>query len=320
MLKNILELIAEHTGLNPNVPDQRALMIKNVNISAERLNRSTDLENVLVEEDFNFAVDSQIVAFPPRVAKIRKMRYITSRLPITVGDQRVRFHTSGDTESWMLRHTFLRESPLMQDLQDECKLIFEIPAPETYPITYTAIGGNSDANHVVETVVLPTGSTRIETLNVFSGVKRLFKANPLRYDTTLLDIHGNILSVIPNNFKEVKCQHMRILDRPMAEVGQSDSTGIEVLYKQAYAHMSDDYDSFICGDIYDEAIVWEYIKAFGPQDIKAEAVAFQAKCLMDIGRDADKGKDKRFDAAENPYYKIQAGIKQGAYRNRRRYF
>ena len=52
MLKNILELIAEHTGLNPNVPDQRALMIKNVNISAERLNRSTDLENVLVEEDF----------------------------------------------------------------------------------------------------------------------------------------------------------------------------------------------------------------------------------------------------------------------------
>lgn len=306
MLKNILELIAEHTGLNPNEPDQRALMVKNVNISAERLNRSTDLENVLVEEDFNIGIDTQVVAFPPRVANVRKMRYITSRAAITVGDQRVRYHQSGDVESWTLRHNFVKQSPLIQDLSDECKLIFSIPSPETHDVTFTIIGENDISNHIVENIILPTGSIQIETLNVFSNVKRLFKNGPMKYDTELLGINGEVYSVIPNNFKEVKCQHIRIHDRQQNQPSESDSSAIEVLYKQAYAYMHDDYDSFICGDQYDEAIVWEYIKAFGPADIKNDAIGMQAKSLLDIGRNEDKGKDKKFDAAPNPFFQIHS--------------
>jgi hypothetical protein len=74
--------------------------------------------------------------------------------------------------------------------------------------------------------------------------------------------------------------------------------------------MVNDNDSFICGDLYDEAIYWEYAKthyanAKDPDGMKTSTVMVN-QLITDIARDNEQGLKKTYDAAPNRYLKIHS--------------
>lgn len=317
MLKRILNLIAENTGLNPNDPNQRAHMVEHVNLSAKCLHDSTDLENSHETEDFNVSVGTALVAFPPRVGEVRKIRYVQTAEKVVLGGPASRFNESGYNDANYLTIVSQTKRALERDIDVEGKLTFTLPIAQANDVSFTIVGKNSKASQVVETLVIPAGQLTLDTTNVFSYVTNLLRSGLVTVDCIITDLNNMELAIFPNNVIELEHQVVRVAEYVTSFGTNVSERAVEVYYKKALTSMEKDYDTFVCGDLYDEALAWNYIKSFGPTDLRQLARESESKILADIGRDKNKGQLNKVDVAPNKYYSIQQRIRRYSFRRRR---
>ena len=318
MLKNIIALIEEETGFNASEPTQRAHIIKHVNLAASRLHESTDLEGSCRADDFNLSVGTSLVSFPPHVGQVRKMRYSQSRLNVEIADERGRFHQSGFNDAWDLAVMSVEYKPLARDIEGVGKLKFVHPDVEDHDVRFVIIGSNDKVGQISEVVTLTAGQTSAQSKNVYGEVVRLLREDQVNYDTQILDLNDTELATFPANFIDLKHNVVRIGEIITATTTGLESRAVEVYYKKALTYMYNDYDCFVCDSTrYDECLAWEYIKCYGPSDKYDRALANLSKLLTDIGRNEDKGKARRVDAAPNHLNSVLTSNRRGYYKRTR---
>lgn len=310
MLKDILDQVAAEIGLQMTNASSRAFAVEMVNKAAKRLYDSADLKNSLVEEIFNINVGTNVVTLPQRVGMARKMRYVNGSRPIENADPIMRYHESGANDVWPLQFRELPPTPLIQDYTNASKLTFSIPLVSTKSVTVYVQGYNENTSNVLETVTIPVGQLSASTARNYEGIRRIVASGNEEYDITVTDVAGVVLSIIPNNVKEMLYKRLQVLEH-FAAPGDLLGGGqaIELLYKLALPRMEQDYDSFICGDLYDEAIAWEYIVGHHTKRTNVDGVesarAMVLKLVKNIADNVEKGKLKKFDAAPNKFLRIQ---------------
>jgi hypothetical protein len=312
MLKDILNLLARD-GVNVNDEASKAHAVIGVNNGCKRMYTKRDLEGSVNEELFQVSVTSNQVALPPNVGIVRKIRpYGTYGDPANLSLMQSYYQTSGS--KWLHSYNFrMRPArPLLRSINNASVITFSLPLPANKSCDFVIVGTNDVSANKVVTVTLPAGSMSVTTTDVFSDIKKLLRSGDDSYDVTVTDVNDNVLAIIPNNYAESKHEVLQVLDSGVQPIQAFSTYPVELMYKRALPYLKNDNDSFICGDVYDEAIFWEY-KIFESAlkgDIKsmAAANAAQSDIINNISMDIERGKDKRIDVARNPYIAISDQI------------
>lgn len=320
MLKDILALVAR-SGKSLSNDNERSTAIADVNASAERLYNSGDLVNSLLEENFNVANSTHCVSLPPRVGQVRGVRYAMGRNKIELGDTRVRYHHSGVNDAWGLRYHERPKSAIGTDIKNASVVKLSIPFANGTSFKVTIIGSGENTANIVETLEFSSDDTEKISINTFKNYREIIKSATTVYDIKVADVNDVELAVIPNN--QIKSEYKIIqVEENYSSPPEttSEDYGVEILYKAALGRLENDYDSFICGDIYDQAIYWEYMveKHARNKDLDGAKAAesMKNKILKDIVNDKEKSKFKKIDEADNRYLAAMNGHYGGRSGNR----
>ena len=314
-LLDILKLISADSGLPLDDAGQKALLIARVNEAAKEIYEREDLPEALKEEIFDLNVDSQLVALPWYVEYIRGWRYFESRYSGELADKRNRYRDGVGNEMWLHRWRHVKYSPFQRDIQNESVLRLTIPEPESQDLEVSIIGATTNSSRVQETVKFLVGETeKITTGNFKDPVINILKSFPSAYDMTIYDVEDNILAVIPNHRLYSFYHIVQIFDTEAIMISATASA-VEILFKQKYSDMINDYDEFLYGDKYDKAIFWKY-KSHKSENVEA-ATAYELKCqqvLNEIASNIQAETKTNIGFTRNPYFRLPYGAKYQMYR------
>lgn len=276
-LKTIRDSIAADTGYHPDTSaEDKALLNREINEVAFDVYNKNDLVGSLFELVAYYDIESKLISLPWYVGDIRGGRYYDTPVQITLRDIRPRYSTQGF--SMALRD--FREvglSTLWQQPTAWSALTFSYPEGETEAtsLTIAVIGETPVSSNTEEQLVIPAGSSSATTVNNFVGAPRIIeKKRTNSFDVSIKDIHANELAIIPNG--ELKSQYAiwQVMDDNI--VGSlSPSNAIEILYKERYRKLVNDYDS-ILNDRYDDVIKWKFMEEYYSKQEGKELLAMAA--------------------------------------------
>jgi hypothetical protein len=307
MLKDIIRRISVKHGIYPNDAASRSFLVFEINDAAERLYRQCTLVNSMDEVVLNVSTADNLVTLPAFVGKVRSVRHATTRDKITLLDTPERYHESGRTSTDEITFKMARPRALAASITNATKLTLEFPIALASPVDVTISGSTANSSSVTEVVSITQVA---ETVNTFETVTSITKSATTDYDLTIKDANSNELAVVPNTALNSVYNTIMVFEPDTVVPADQDYYAVEVLYKKAYTPMVNDNDSFICGDLYDEAIYWEYAKthyanAKDPDGMKTSTVMVN-QLITDIARDNEQGLKKTYDAAPNRYLKIHS--------------
>lgn len=281
-LYNILQMIEASEGIQATSdPNQKILVTARINEAAKELYEDQDFQEAKREEMFSIDVGSQVVALPWYVEYIRGWRFFNTRLPGSVDAKDNRYNDGKGNETWYMKWRDRGHFPLMREIANESTLRFTIPEPASDSIIINVIGATSLASKCQETVTLVAGQTEVETSGDFIKVFNIIKSAASQYDVTVYDAEDNVLSVIPNHRTFAMYHWIQIFDLDYTYI-TSPSAHVEILYKEKFNELVNDYDEFLFGDKYDKAIYWKYL-AHQSKDQQA-TIGFEQKCSEVINK------------------------------------
>jgi hypothetical protein len=307
-LINILRMIEASEGIPATSDaDQKVLVTARINEAAKELYEDQDFNEAKREDIFNIDVASQVIALPWYVEYIRGWRFFNSRLPGVVDTKDNRYNEGHGNETWYQKWRSKGFSPLMREISNESTLTFTIPEPEQEDITINIIGATALASKNQETVVIPAGSLSVESVGNYTKVNNIIKSAPCGFDITVTDAEDNVMSIIPNHRTYALYHIIQIFDWDNMYL-TSTSAQVEILYKEKFNELVNDYDEFLFGDKYDKAIYWKYL-AHQSKD-QAVTQAFEEKCFGVLQKIADNesiGLRRVMNFRKSPYMKMPYG-------------
>lgn len=312
MLKDIITIVSETIGGYPKDATSKASMVRKINRAALRLYTQCTLVNSLDEVILNASTADNVVTLPSYIGKVRSIRHATTRDKIDIQDFPERYHESGRNSTDELVFKTMRPKATLRSIEIAGKVTVYTSLPLSTSVVVTLMGSNDNSGSITETVELSSTAQSIETDKVFSTITSITKSSSSEYDIYIKDINDNILAVLPNDALKSEYTALMIFEPNIILAANQDYYAVEVLYKKAFRNMVYDEDSFLCGDIYDEAISWEY--AWGhyaaAKDTKGatDANVMVNRLITNIARDNEQGLKKSYDAAPNRYLRIHSLI------------
>jgi hypothetical protein len=301
MLLDILNRITSYSGEDLTILSQRTLVVTRVNQAAKEVYESQDLAGSLREIVLDLDTGTQQVTLPFFVGHIRKVRYHDGRVPVTLQDQQPRYHYGLGNEVWPLQFRLLPNSPIARDLDNYSTVTVSIPSADTKEFSVILVGTTNNSHRVSEALSFAIGETSKESINNFASFESIRKNKVIDFDVTIKDADENIIAIIPNSDYKVEYQVLQVLDSEVT----NNQNPIEVLYKTRFFPFQNDYDSFPCGDVYDDAIFYKYVEHEYSREKDAEgAVAALAKTgeiIERVTRDHGVGLEKKINFGPNPY-------------------
>jgi len=304
-LAKILDDVEEATGFSRTDTTERARVVSKINDAAKELFASIDLEEAKKEEVFDFDVDSQQVALPPYVGKVRGMRYYDSRLMIPLDHMGNRYNYGlFDRDTWYLHWREKENAALARRIENQSTLTFEVPIIEDSNVVIDILGPTDNSYRYAETVTIPAGSLSVETVGNYKSPLASIKKNSLtKYDVLIKDANGNLLGKILNSQNYAEYKIYQIVDSDVASL--PEGTAVEVLFKPKFIPFVNDADEFVAGPDYDKAIFWKYMEhnAKNP-DI---ALAYQTKHqqVVDLYQEDSRISKRRFiNFIPGPWFKL----------------
>jgi len=314
-LKYILEDIAADLGNKLTVTSERDKLIVRVNTAAKKLYDENELEGCLREELFHVNVESNQITLPPRVGQVRGYRYAESGIKGDIVTQQARYH-NGDwgRETWSLKFRELEKRSLYREIENETRLKIYVKETPTEAFKIIFNGKNSLSDKVQDIITFTAGSgapTFYYTVHSYTDVTSVIKEGWSAQNVYIEDADEILLSVIPNY--ETSLEHV-VLQVSDTETAPEDWDGIEILYKMRYIPMLLDYDDFICGATYDDAIVYKYHELFNlkrSKDVEqAQAMKGLVKETLDaVGRNSKLGKRIPINWGAPGVYKVFSSIR-----------
>ncbi len=303
-LKTIRDSIAADTGYHPDTSDEdKQLLNREINEIAFDVFNKNDLVGSLFELIAYYDITSHLISLPWYVGDIRGGRYYDTPAQITLRDIRPRYSTQGFSMS--LRD--FREigiSTLWQQPTEWSSLTFSLPEGETeeVDITIAVVGETPVSSNKEEQLVILAGENSATTANNFIGAPRIIEKTAVNnYDITITDVEDNELAIIPNG--ELKSQYgiWQVMDDNIMG-SLSPSNAIEILYKERYKKLVNNYDS-ILNDRYDDVIKWKFLEEYySKQEGKEELVLKANKHWVEKmgGQNNNKAKGKKAELQTVP--------------------
>ncbi len=285
MLIDILKQVSPLTGYNLSDVDSRNYLVDVIiNPAARELYKTYELCNINDEQVFLLPAHQQMLALPYYVGNVISIRDVEFQRPFRIADMRVRYQDMGiaypSVFTWREKR---KESPLHTITNNDGKLTFKMNEPSKNNITITINGRTLLASRDRETVVFSIGDTEHTTNNAWliEDIDSIRKSDYNEQDIYVYDMNGKEISIIPNCLLKPYYTIYQVMNE-YAAMSYARDRYMEVLYRKAFIPMVKDYDSFVAGDIYDEAIYWKsaeiyYTKRQGEDSVMLADAAYK-KC------------------------------------------
>lgn len=304
-LLDILTDIAVTEG-QTNSDAEKAARIYQVNKAAREINKRVDVEECLREEVFDINVDSQQVALPAYVDRVRGMRYFDGRQAIDLDSMRNRynFNFAGENELWYLQFRRKETKALSREISNQSVITVSIPLANEEAFTVTLTGKTDKSERISETLTFSATDLEQTTTSNFETVESVVKNKITKYNISLYDVEDNLLGEVLNSEYKSSYQIYQILDTENFTLPVSYS-GIEIAFKYKYQPFQNDYDCFLGTDKYDDAIVWKYLE--NQSRDSDDAKDYRAKCdavIRDIFNDDGAGQRTKINFKPNPFLNL----------------
>jgi len=301
MLIDILKQIAPLTGYNLSDADSRSYLVDViVNPAAKELYKTYELCNVNDEQVFLLPAGKQVLALPYYVGNVISIRDVDFQRPFEITDMRIRYHDMSigypSVFTWREKR---KEAPLHTVTNNDGKITLRMSEPSKSNITITITGRTLVASKTSEDVVFAVGDTEHTTVNSFllEDIDSIRKSNYNEQDIYLYDMVMTEISVIPNCLLK-PCYTLYNVQNEYSAMSYQKDRYMEVLFRKAYIPMVKDTDSFVAGDIYDEAIYWKaaeiyYTKRQGEDSVMLADAAYK-KCEDLVNKISDANDYNKF--------------------------
>lgn len=304
-LLDILTDLAMEIG-QTNSDAQKNARIYRVNKAAREIYRLVEPEEAGREEVFSLNVDSQQVALPAYIGRVRGMRYFDGRQAISLDDMRNRynFNFAGENELWYLQFRKKEVGALSRSLDNQSTLTLTLPIEEAEEFTVTITGKTDKSERISETLTFTTTDLSKETEANFVSVESITKSRITQYNISVYDAEDNLLGEVLNSEYQSYYQIFQIAD---TEGWQSTNMldSVEVWFKYKFQPFKNDTDCFLGTDIYDDAIYWKFLEQSAKK--VEDASAYMKKCsqvLSQIFQSQQNGQRTKINFKPNPFLNL----------------
>lgn len=258
-LIDILSNLAAELGTRISEPTEKAWLIAQINAASKDFYAAYDFHGCEREQIVNIDPNQQQISLPYYVQKVIAVRDYNTRYPFTQEDMRPRY----------LRNTWLRpfmgfpyyrwriksqNSATQCDITNAGIITVSIPSANSTLFSVIITGGTANATREQEVLTFPIGTTSVTSSKMFQTIDSIRKTSPTELDVTISDMDSNVLAVIPNTELFTQYMLVQLLDRLEY---RSEVLSAEVLFKQRFNALVNDYDGFPCGDSYDQAFFFK---------------------------------------------------------------
>lgn len=324
-LKDLLTRLAPDLGYSISSPQQRGDLISMINMAAKNLYDTNDLPGCLREQIFKLGTTDQQISFPSYVADVVAVRDYDSQIPITLRDMRPRYQTEGwfdsqDYYNWRIKS---EGSPIERNWICDGPITFTLAKTAAAAFTIIVVGKTPTASKFQEIVAVPIGTKAVTTTNIFlaNEIEAIYKSSATDEDITVTVIDGTIIATIPNAELAPSYTIVQVMDKLQS---RGLEQLVEVLYKTRFVPFVNDYDTFPCGDEYEEAIYWQtlayvWAKREGGTELAVKITAANTKCndvLQKLSANKEGPKNLRMDFGINKWTNLFRRF--GAYRDNNR--
>lgn len=314
-LIDILRMLAAKDGISIDNADMKALAIARVNEAALDLWESQDFPESLDEKVFDVDVDSQLVALPWYVEHLRGWRFLESREPGDIAAKQNRYNKGIGDEIWLTKWREIKHSPLKEAITNESVLTLSLPIAESAEFSVSIIGATPNSEKIQETLTFAVGETEKTTTGNFKDpIYNIIKSSPTAFNLTIKDAQDTELAVIPNHLTECFYKIIQLQDTE-TPFSFSWDAAVEFLFKRRFTKLVNDYDCFLYGNKYDNALYWKY-KELNTDNLES-AAAFHGKCdetLAKIQSSASIGVRRNIGFTKNPYFNLPYATPDRSYR------
>lgn len=306
-LRTIRAEIAADEGIKIDTASEKAYLDDKINKAAQELYEQNDLEGCLREQIFRTTSSDQQISLPFYVWEVRLVRNYDYLRPITVQDMRPRYHFYGWVEPfcrWRMKYS---GHPVERNISNVGPLTITLPRACTSAFTITVIGQTGEAQRIQEYVTFAAGEVSKDTIENYIAIESFTKNRVNNEDVVIEDMGGTQLAAIPNSELKSSYTILQIADR--FQTGDGQLMLFEVLYKSRFTPMSNDDDSFICGDKFDRAIYFKTLELLYEKKQGEEALTKVLGCaaktrqiLEGMEAASDMGISNQLAFAPCPYY------------------
>lgn len=307
-LKSIRASIAAEAGYHPDSStDDKAYLNSQINQVASELYSQHDLTGSLAEVIAFFTdFTEKLISTPWYVATIRASRYYDCPMGITLRDIRPRYATDGWSNQ-LFDYREIGTSSLAIQLSEWSSLVFSLPEGEVSEkdIIISVVGQTPVASQVEEQVTLVAGQNSVTTVNNWIEAPRVIEKNTTNnFDILVADVNENELAIIPNSELQSRYTIWQVQDDSFVNVAVWNS--MEILYKERFRPLVNDYDEFLSGK-YDEVLIWKFLDEYwskqeGKGDLAIGANARWVAKLGFVNQDKGKGKKIELQTVPNKFY------------------
>ncbi len=311
----LIDILTETETHKGKVTDStRALRVYKINKAAREIHKGADIEEAMDEQVFDINVDSQQIALPAYIDKVRGMRYYDGRQAITLDDMRNRynFNFTGDNEMWYLQWRKKKPQALGREISNQSVIKVSLPLANGEAFTVTLTGKTDKSERISEVLSFSATDTEKTSAANFISLESVVKSKITAYNVSLYDVEDNLLGEVLNSEYQSVYQIYQIADTDGFSM-PVNASGVEVRYKMKFQPFKNDGDTFFGTDSYDDAIVWKFLE-HESQNVK-DAEAYRFKCqeiLTQLSVDTQAGQRTKINFKPNPFlnlpYKYAGGL------------
>lgn len=280
-LRTILNRLASDAGYDLNT--QRPYVLDNLNAFARDLHDSNNLTWCDREQLFLVDVSKEIMALPWQVAVFHAARDVDYNRNVSNVGLGPRYMI-GTWRNIYQQYRVLRRSPIKREILSGTKLYVHLPTASASDITLNLIGKTTRASQDFEELIIPAGEQLVETVRVYEEITNNIEKTA-ESDVDLIvslsedpDDETSYLAEIPNH--QTKSQYT-LVQHDDFYTSRSENYIVECWYKHSFVPLINDFDNFVCNDVYDNAL---YLGAWGrllskTSDKAAEGVAMIAQAI-----------------------------------------
>ena len=328
MLIDILNEVADITGLQPSKSADRAKLLQLINRAASELNSEAELKNAYYEQAFDVDPEEDIIALPWYVYQVRGIRLYDARFPLIEEDMLPRYHTDNwDDVGLLNKWRHLYDDPLKRQPASNGPLTVSVDFADAVKFTVTIIGATSTSSQVKEELLFESGDLSKTTTNSFiagtnmKAIKFIGKNKRTTQNIIIKDASGNEISFIANVMKRAVFPHYQISD--FRGRTSYNCNSIEILYKFRYIDMEEDSDEWLFGT-YDSVVAnkvkeWWFLNKVKDTEKALLATEKSKAIIRHIQSTESPNKRKPIDMGRNRFQDA-IRVSTGYYNTRGRYF
>jgi hypothetical protein len=244
MLSDVIEFVKSRASIV-----DRATTLREINFAWKEIWAIDDLPNAVQEITAQSGTEARI-SLPHYVGKIRAIKQNCNRALISLYTPK-----SNYTESAYIQSPFswveLGTNPLNATITNATTVNLEIAEAESEQITVTLLGETDNASEDREQLIIPIGTTNVESTKRFTNITQATKDKFTLSDVKILDGNDVELGSIPNAAFEARNLIIQVTDS--CNTNPCPSGCFDILYKRVAPILY--YDEQAIPNGYDEILM-----------------------------------------------------------------